>query len=157
MILRSCSRNFDCCFSAIQSCPTLLWLPGLQHTRHPSLSQFPIVCSNACPLNWWCRPTISSSVTPFSSCPQSFPASWCFPELALCIRLEKSSHFSFSISASKVYSGLVSWRINWFDLLQSKGPLRVFSSLTVWRHQFFSSQPSWHSNSHIHIWLLDKP
>ena len=58
---------------------TSLWPHELQHTRLPCLSPSPGACSNSCPLSWWCHPTISSLVAPFSSCPQSFPASWPFP------------------------------------------------------------------------------
>ena len=94
----------------------------------PSLS--PGVCSNACPLSQWCHPTISSSVTCFSSCPRAFPASESFP-MALCIRWPKVLTFSFSLSPSNEYSGLVSFRMDWFDLHLSKGFSRVFSSTTV--------------------------
>ena len=69
---------------------------------------------------WWCHPTISSSVIPFSSCPQSFPASWSFfNKSVLCIRWPKYWSFSFSISPSNEYSGLISFRFDWFDLLAS--------------------------------------
>ena len=100
----------------------------LQHTRPPCPSPTPWVCSNLCPLNQWCHPTISSSVVPFSSCLQSFPASgsfqmsWVFSnELALHIRWLNYS--SFSISPSSKYSGLISFRIDWFDLLAVQGTL----------------------------------
>ena len=94
-------------------------LPVLHHTS--SLSLFPTVCSNTCPLNWRYHLIISSSATSFSSCPQSFPASWCFLLLALGIRLEKSSSLSFSIRASAVYLALVSLRIDLFDLYTVQG------------------------------------
>ena len=64
--------------SSVQSCPTL-WTHGLQHARPPCLSPTPGVYSDSCPLSQWCHPTMSSSVVPFSSCPQSFPASGSFP------------------------------------------------------------------------------
>ena len=83
----------------------------------PSLS--PRVYSNSCPLNHWCHPTIPSSLVPFSSCPPSFPASGCFSsKSALCIRWPNywNFSFSFSISPSNEYSGLISFRIDWFDL-----------------------------------------
>ena len=77
------------------------------------------------PLSRWCHPAISSSVTPFSSCPQSFPASGFFPrESALCIRWPKYWSFSFSISPSNEYSRLISFRIDWFDLLAVQGTLK---------------------------------
>ena len=135
-----------------------LWPHGLQHTKLPCPSLSPRVCSKSRPLSWWCCPTISSSVTAFSSCPQSFPASGSLP----------MSHFfasgGRSIRASVSASVLPVNIQGWFLLgltglisLQSKGLLRVFSSTTVQKHQFFSTQPSWWSSSHIHTWLLEKP
>ena len=94
-----------------------LWLHGLQHTRLPCPSLFPRVCSNLCPLSWWCHPTISSSITPFFSCLQSFPASGSFPMSWLCIRWPNYWNFSFSISPSNEYSGLISFRVDWCDFL----------------------------------------
>ena len=141
-----------CCCSVARSCLTLQ-PHGLPHARIPCLSLSPGVCPNSCPLSRWCHPTISSSVTPFSSCPQSFPAS----ESALCIRWPKYWSFSFSISLSNEYSGLISFRIYWLDHRVSKGLSRVFSSTTVVKHQFFSAQPALWSNSHICTWLLEKP
>ena len=94
-----------------------------------------------------CHPLLSPSV---------FPSIRVFYiELALRIRLSKYWSFSFSINPSNEHSGLMSFRIDWFYLLQSKGLSRVFSSTTQ-RHQFLSTQPSLRSNSHIHIWLLEK-
>ena len=78
-------------------------------------------------------------------------------ELALGIRWPKYWSFSFSISPSNEYSGLISFRIDWLDLLAVQGTLRVFSSITVQKHQFFSTQPFLWSNSQIHTWLLEKP
>ena len=118
----------------------------------------PGACSNSCPLSWWCHPTISSSVVPFSPCLQSFPASESFP---------MSQFFASggqSIGASASASVLPMTIQGWFPLgltglisLLSKGLSRVFSNTTVRKHQFFSAQPSLWSNSHIHIWLLEKP
>ena len=130
---------------------------GLQQTRLPCPSQSPGVCSNLCPLSQWCHPTISSSVTPFSSCPPSFPASGSFP---------LSQLFPWggqSIGASASASVLPMNIQGWFPLeltglisLQSKGLSRVFSSTTVQKHQFFGTQPSLWSNSHIHTWRLEE-
>ena len=116
---------------------------GLQHARPPCPSPTPRVYSNSCPLNWWCHPTISSSVVPFSSCLQSFPASGFFP---------MSQFFSWGgqsmgVSAS---ASVLSMNIqDWFPLgwtgwisLQSKGLSRVFSNTTVQKHQFFGAQLS---------------
>ena len=87
-----------------------LWLHGLHHARLPCPSVSPRVCSNSCPLNWWCHPTISSSVTPFFSCPQSFPASGSFPMSQLF-----TSH-SESIGASALASVLPMNIQAWFSL-----------------------------------------
>ena len=87
----------------------------LQHARPPCPSPTPGVYSNSCPLNRWCHPTVSSSVMPFSSCLQSFPALWIFSkESALYIRWPKCWSFSFNISSSNKYSGLISFRMDWF-------------------------------------------
>ena len=95
-----------------------LWPHGLLHTRLPCPSPFPRACSNSCPVSQWCHPTISFSVVPFSSCFPSFPASGFFSnELALRIRWPKYWSFSGSISPSHEYSGLISFRIDWLDLL----------------------------------------
>jgi len=126
--------------------------------RLPWLSPSPGACSNSCPLSQWCRPTISSSVVPFSSCLQSFPASGSFP----MSQFFASGGQSIGVSAST--SVLPMNTQDWFPLgwtgwisLQSKGLSRVFSNITVQKHQFFSTQLSLWSNSHIHTWLLEKP
>ena len=130
---------------------------GLQHTRLPSPLLSPGVCSNSCPLSRWCHPSISSSVVPFSSCPQSFLALGSFPMNWLF----SSSGQSIGVSAS---ASVLPMNIqDWFLLgltglisLQSKGLSRVLSSNTVQKHQFFGAQLSLCSNSHIHTWLLEK-
>ena len=110
------------------------------------------------PKNWWCHPTISSSVIPFSSHLHSFPASGSSP----MSQFFASGGQSIGVSASA--SVLPISIQDWFPLgltgwisLQSKGLSRVFSNITVQKHQFFSTQLSLKSNSHIHIWLLEKP
>ena len=95
-----------------------LWPHGWQHARPPCPSPTPRVYSNSCPLSWWCHPTISSSVIPFSSRLQSFRASGSFHT-----RWPKYWSFSFSISPSK-YSGLISFRMDWFDLPEVQGILK---------------------------------
>ena len=101
-----------------------LWPHGLQHARLPCPSPTPRACLNSCPSSWWCHPTISSSVVPFSSCLQSFPAISVFSnELVLWIRWPKYWSFSFSISPSNEYSGLISFRMDWLDLLAVQGTL----------------------------------
>ena len=109
-------------------------------------------------MSQWCHPTISSSVIPFSSCLQPFPASRSFPMSRL---FESGGH---SIGASASASVLLMNIQDWFPLgwtgwisLKSKGLSRVFSNTTVQKHQFFGTQPSSQSNSHIHTWLLEKP
>ena len=89
---------------------------GLQHTSLSCPSPSPIVCPRSCSLNWWCHPTTSSSVT-LLLCLQSFPASVFSSDSALHIRWPKYWSFSFSINSSNEYSGLISFRIDWFDLL----------------------------------------
>ena len=133
------------CLSIAQSCSTLhdpmdCSKPGFC----PSLS--PGVCSNSCPLSWWCHPTNLPSAAPFSLCPQSFPASGSFPMLG--IKWPKYWNFNFSISPSKEYSGLISFKIDWFGLAV-RGSLKSLLHSTVWKHQFFSAQHSLWSNSHI--------
>ena len=131
---------------------------GPQHARPPSPSPTPRVYSNSSPFSQWCHPTISSSVIPFSSCLQSFPASGSFP---------MSQSFAWggqSIRVSDLTSVLPVNTQDWSPLgrtglisLQSKGLSRVFSNTTVQKHQFFGAQPSSQSNSHIHTWSPEKP
>jgi len=134
-----------------------LWLHGQQHARLPHPSLFPGACSSSCPLTWGCHPTISSSVTLFSPCLQSFPVPGSFPvSWLLASGHQIYWNFSFSIGPSNEYSGLIFFSIDWFDL-PVQGCSRVFSSSTVQKHQFFGAQPSLWSNSHIRTWLLEKP
>ena len=129
----------------------------LQHARPPCPSPTPGVHSNSRPSNRWCHLTISSSVVPFSSCPQSLPATVFSNESPLRMRWPKYWSFSFSINLpmnTQDWSPL-EWT-GWISL-QSKGLSRVFSNTTVQKHQFFSAQLSSQSNSHIHKWPLEKP
>ena len=115
---------------------------GLQHARFPSPSLSPGICSNSYLLSWSCHPTILSSVTIFSSCPQSFPASGSFPISWLFI---SSRQIIRALASASVLSMTIqSWfPLGWTSLiLLSKGLSKVFSSITVWKHQFFSGQPS---------------
>ena len=98
---------------------------GLQHAKLSSPSLSLRVCLSSCPLNWWCYWTISSSVTLFFSCPQSFPASECFPMSWLFVSGRQSiGAFNFSVSTSNEYSGLVFFRMDWFDVLAVQGTLK---------------------------------
>ena len=116
----------------------------------PSLS--PGVCSDSCLLSQWCQLTISSSAALFLLLHSVFPSIRVFSsESALCIRWPNCWSFSFRISPSNEYSGLISFRIDWSDLLAVQGLSSVFSSTTIQKHRFFGSQPSLWSNSHIHI------
>ena len=99
----------------------------LQHARPPCSSPTPGVHSNSCPSSWWCHPAISSSVVPFSSCSQSLPASVFSNESTLWMRWPKYWSFSFSIIPSKEISGLISFRMDWLDLLAVQGTLKKSS------------------------------
>ena len=95
-----------------------------QHTRPPCPSPTPGVYPNSCPLSRWCHPTISSSVVPFSSWPQSFPASGCFQMSQLFASGGQSIGFSFNISPSNEHAGLIYFRVDWLDLLTVQGTLK---------------------------------
>ena len=131
---------------------------GLQHARPPSTSPTPVVYPNPCPLTRWWHPTISSSFISFSSRLQTFPASGSLQMSQLCI----SGGRSIGVSALKSVLPKTSqgWSpsvwTGWISL-QSKGLSRVFSNTTVQKHQFFGTQPSSQSNSHIHTWPLEEP
>ena len=101
-----------------------LWHHGLQQARLPCYSLSPGVCSNSYPLSRSFHPTISSSFASFSSCPQSFPASGYLQMSWLFTQRPKYWSFNFSISPSSGYSGLISFMIDWFDLLAVEGTLK---------------------------------
>ena len=129
-----------------------------QHARTPCPLPIPGVYSNSCPSSRWCHPAISSSVVPFSSCPQSLPASGSFPMTQLFAWGDQS--IGVSPSASVPPMNIQDWcPLGWtgWISLQSKGLSRVFSTTTVQKHQFFGTQLSSQSNSHIHTWPLEKP
>ena len=151
-ISQSVSQSVQFSRSVISNC---LWPHGQQHNRLPCPSPTPRACSNSFPSSWWCHTTIWSSVVPFSSCLQSFPALGSFPV---------SQFFTSGIGASASASVLPMNIQDWFPLgltglisLQSKGLSRVFSNTTVQKHQFFGAQLSSQSNSHIHTWPQEKP
>ena len=129
---------------------------GLQHSSIP-YHQLPEFTPNSCPSSQWCHPTIPSSVIPFSSCPQSYPASRSFP----MSQLFASGGPSIGVSASALVLPMntqdwspLGWT-GWISL-QFKGLSRVFSSTTVQKHQFFGTRLSLWTNSHIHTRLLGK-
>ena len=128
-----------------------------QHARPPCPSPSPGVHSDSRPLSLWCHPAILSSVVPFSSCPQTLPASESFPMSQLTAWGGQS--IGVSASASVLPKKSQCWSpsewTGWISL-QSKGLSRVFSNTTVQKHQFFGAQPSSQSNSHIHTWPQEK-
>ena len=135
-----------------------LWPQGLQCTRPPCPSLSPGIYSNTCPWSRWGHPTISSSVIPFSSHLQSFPASGSFQMSQLFASGGQS--IGVSASASVLPMNIQDWfPLGWTSWisLQSKGLSRVFSNTTVHKHQFLGTLPSLWSNSHICTWLLEKP
>ena len=134
------------------SCVWFFVTPWMQHARPPCPSPTLGVHPNSRPSSWWCHPTISSSVVPFSSCLQSFPAWGSLP----MSQFFTSDGQSFTVLPMNIQ--------NWFPLgltglisLLLKGLSRVFSNTTVQKHQFFGAQLSLWSNSHIHTWPLEKP
>ena len=134
----------------------LLETRGLQHAKLPCASPYPGTWSNSCPLSQWYHPTIWSSVVSIYSCLQSFPASGS----VLMSRLFASGGQSIRASASVLPVNIEDWfPLGLTDLifLQSKGLSRVVSKMTVKKHQFFGTQLSLWSNSHIHTCLLEKP
>ena len=130
----------QCSHSAISG---FLQPHGLQHSRPPCLSPAPGVYPNSCSLSWWCHPSISSSVGPFSSSPSIVPCIRVFSnESALRIRWPKYWSFSFSISTSNEYSGLISFGMDWLDLLAVQGILKSLfqhhsSKASILQHSVF--------------------
>ena len=129
-----------------------------QHARPPCPSPTPGLHPNSCPLSQWCHPATSSSIVPFSSCPQPLPASGSFPMSQLFTSGGQS--IGVSASASVLPVNTQDWSpLGWtgWISLQSKGLARVFSNTIVQKHPFFGAQLSSQSNSHIHTWPLEKP
>ena len=113
----------------------------LQHTRPPCPSPTPGVYSNSCPSSWWCHPAISSSVIPFSSCPQSLPASGSFPMSQLFESGGQSIwSFNFNISPSNEHPGLIPFKMDWLDLLAVQGTLK-----SLLQHHSSKASIFWHS------------
>ena len=132
------------------------WSHGLQHARLPCPSPTPGAYSNSCPSHWWCHPTISSSVCPLLLLSSIFPSIRAFSkESVLHIRQPKYRSFSFSISPSNEYSGLISFRMDWLDLLAVQGTLKSLlqhhsSKVSIlWCSAFFIVQLS-----HPYIWKI---
>ena len=139
-----------CCYCCSAAQFDSLWPYGLQHSRLPCHLLSPVICSNSCPLNWWFHPTISSSVTPLLLLPSIFPSikgffQWVgsLYQVAKVLEVQLQHVLPMNIQ-------------DWFPLeltglicLQWEGLSRVFSNTVVWKHQFFGSQPSLWSNSHL--------
>ena len=146
-------------FSSVQSLSRVrLFVTPWIAVHQASLSPTPGVYSNACPSSRWCHPAISSSVVPFSSCPQSLPGSGPFPMNELFAWGSQS--IGVSASASVIPLNIQDWfPLGWTGWIysQSKGLSRVFSNTTVQKHQFFGAQLSLQYNSHIHTRPLEKP
>ena len=119
-----------------------LWLHGLQHTRLPRPSLSPGVYSSSCPLSRWYHPTTSSSVALFSSCHQSFSESKSFPRIGSSHQVAKVLELQLQHQSFQWIFRVDFLRTDWFDLLLSKGLLKVFSNTTVQKYQFLGSQPS---------------
>ena len=146
------SKLLFCSISSVQLL-SRVWLfatPWITARQASSSITTPGVYSNSCPSSRWCHPAISSSVIPFSSCPQSFPASESFPKSQLFTWGGQSTGVSASASfpSKKSHGWSPSEWTDWISL-QSKGPSRVFSNTTVQKHQLFGAQLSSQSNSHI--------
>ena len=159
----SCANEHACVpirFSSVQFSRSVmsnyLWPHESQHARPPCLTPVPGVSSNSCPSSRRCHPAISSSVIPFSSCPQSLPASGSFPVSQLFAWGGQST--GASASASVLPMNTQDWSpLGWtgWISLQSKGLSRVFSNTR--KHRFFGAQLSSQSNSHIYTWPVEKP
>ena len=144
-------------FSSVQSLSNSLQLHGVQHARLPCPSPTPGACSNSSPSSHWCHPTISSSVIPFSSHSQFFPASGSFQMSQLFA--SGGQNIGAAASASVLPINIQDWfplGLTGLISLQSKGLSRVFSNTTVRKHQFFGAQLSLWFNSHIHTWQQKK-
>ena len=152
LILFFDNRHYSCSFSLVQFSRSVVFDSlrphESQHTRPPCPSLTPGVHSDSRPSSQWCHLAISSSAVPFSSCPQSLPASVFSNELALRMRWPKYWSFSFSISPSNEHPGLISFRMDWLDLLAVQGALKSLlqhhssKASVLWLSAFFTVQLS---------------
>ena len=155
-------RDTFCCCSSVTKSRLTLYDPMDCSTRTSSLLHCLLELVHIHVSQWWCHPPIPSSTALFSFHFQSFPAWGSFPVRWLLCQVAKVRSFSFSNNSSNEYSGLISFWIDWFDLLAVQETLKSlkssdFSSTTVWNHQFFGAQLYLWSSSHIRTWLLEKP
>ena len=134
---------------------------SLIHVMHPTRLPCPLpsprTCSNSCLLSWWCHPTISFSVIPFSSCLQPFPASWSFLSWLFTSDGQSTGASALASVLPMNIQDLFPLGLTGLTFMQSKGLSRVFSNITIWKHQIFVTLPSLWSNSHICTRLLEKP
>ena len=129
-----------------------LQLHELQHTRLPCPLTVPGACSSPCPSSQQRHQLSHHLLSPSPPAFRGFSS-----ESVLHVRWPKYWSFSYSICPSNEYLGLISFRMDWLDLLAVQRTLRIFSNITVQKHQFFNAQASLCSNSHTHTWLLEKP
>ena len=128
-----------------------LWPHGLQHAKFPCPSPTPGACSNSCASSRWCYTTISSSVVPFSSCLQSFPASGFFQWVSFLHQVSKVLELQLQLQSFQ-YSGLISFRMDWFDLPAVQGTIK-----SLLQHHSSKASILWHSaffmvqHSHLYI------
>ena len=156
-VITALSKVTCCCCSVTQSCLTLCD-PMDCSTPGPCPSPSPKVCLSSCPLHQWCYPAISPSDSLFSFCPQSLPASGTLPMSWLFASGDQNTGASASASVLPMsIPGWFSSRLTGLISLLAKGLSGVFSSTTVWRHQFFGALPSLLSSSYHHVWLLGRP
>ena len=152
------SRPTSCCSSVTKSCPAVCNPMDCSTPGFPVLHCLPELAQTRA--HWAGEILQSSSVTRFSSCPQSLPASGSFPLSQFFASGGQSIGVWASASASVLPMNIQSWSplgLTGLFSLQSKGLSRVFSNTTIQKHQFFGTQPSLWSNSYIHTWLLEKP
>ena len=134
-----------------------LWPHGLQHTRLPCPSPTPRAHSNSCPLSQWCHPTISSSVVPFCSCLQSFPASGSFIRSQLFDQVAKVLELQLQHSPSNEYSGVIFFRMDWLDLLAVQGTYQESSTPQCKSINFLVLSFLYSPTLTSILWLLEKP
>ena len=160
-VLHLCKKEAQAKISVVVQSLSLVWLfatHGLQYTRLPCPSPTPGACSNSCPSSQWCHPTISSSIIQFFSHLQSFPASGSFSVSQFFPSGGQSIGVSASISPSSEHSGLISFRMDWLDLLAVQGTLKSLlqyhssKASILWCSAFFIVQLS-----HVHTRLLETP
>ena len=156
--MERCKKSFSSVQFSRSVMSDSLWPHESQHTRPPCPSPTPRVQSDSCPSSQWWHPAISSSVIPFSSCPQSLPASGSFPVSQLIVWGGQSIGVSaLALFLPKKSQGWSPSEWTGWIFLHSKGLSRVVSNTTLQKHQFFGAQPSSQSNSRIHTWPQDKP